>query len=52
MQEDYPQGIADFVRDARRQAAQQGKVLGALGLAFQALTLRHLAVQRRGALCA
>ena len=49
MQKNGPQRIANFVRDARREAAQHGKVLGALRLAFQALAGGHLAVEGRGA---
>ena len=50
VQEDRAQGIADFVGDPGRQAAQQGKVLDALRLAFQALALGDFVVQGGGAL--
>ena len=37
IQKDRPQGIADFMREARRQPAQHGKVGRALGVLFQPL---------------
>jgi hypothetical protein len=48
VQEDRAQGIADFVGDPGRQAAQEGEVLGALRLAFQTLALGNFVVQGRG----
>ena len=49
MEKNGPQGIANFVRHARREAAQHGKMLGTLRLAFQALAGGHLAVQGHSA---
>jgi hypothetical protein len=43
MQENRSERITDFMGHARRQAAEQGEVLGTLGFAFQALPLGHFA---------
>ena len=50
VQKDRRQGVTDFVRHTRRQAPQQGEVLGPPGLALQALALGHGVVQGCGAL--
>ena len=47
MQKDGDQGITNFMRDPRRQPAEQGKVLHALRLAFQALALGHCVPEGR-----
>ena len=50
VQKDRAQGIADFMGDPSRQAAQEDKVLDPLGLTFQALALGDFGVQDSGAL--
>jgi hypothetical protein len=45
IQQDSGQGIADLMRDACSQAAQQGKVGGPLRFPFQTLALSHLVAQ-------
>jgi hypothetical protein len=48
MQEESSERVADFMGYTRRQAAEQGKVLSALGFAFQALTFGHFVAQSSG----
>ena len=45
MEHHGPEGIADFMRYACRQAPEQGKVLGALRLAFEVLARGDFAAE-------